>query len=653
MRAFSRRNRIASSKILFGAGALFSTICTVVAGAEALSGSCVRRTSDEKQCVGDCPSWMWSYAALHAGTLKEDAAGGAGRFAVWTCGSLLRGHNDCSGWGNRLLGIVSVFLFAVLTDRAMLIEWPDAGPLGLDNFLRSDLIDWRIPATFKGRKTRFSPDSLFIGNTYRNQSRLEFFFRSEDPWAVSEQLVWIRAKEGLFHSMWQNPFAQQRLCEMGLSHVDSIFSLLSRVLFRPHGQLKAALRRLEVEIAGRPLLALQMRFRSDFLDVEPGIGFTAADMDRFYASALAAETSQEKDGRGSAWFLATDSMAVVKSVFEGPYAGKVIWVNGTMAHLTVIERAKSPAEARLAQEEETETLLKIFVDFWMVVLADYAVISGQSTYGLTARGMRYDPAQMDDGTWTGSYTVFPAMSATDLQASCKALPSKLHAVMCGPSDTCFDGPFGFTLPHVSDCEADFGKEVCLVGQPSHGSRTWDPDPKCEEAIEWPDVPAVDSLCDGSFPEVRDMELVKHGLDFYAGILLMRNGTFVSGSGDSGEHADVCLQIGGQSRIVSDWFEWQNIRDGVCLVEWAINDILVLEASRLTLSDHSCFLRKSSSQTVKSELHEMVYLTCRITLPKSYPIGTELKMEVALNCPEFDISSAAHSKFVMLEEDIRE
>jgi len=58
--------------------------------------------------------------------------------------------------------MVSALAFAILSDRALVIEWPDTGDLALENYVRSDFIDWRVPEWLAERSTPYSHDSVLI-----------------------------------------------------------------------------------------------------------------------------------------------------------------------------------------------------------------------------------------------------------------------------------------------------------------------------------------------------------------------------------------------------------------------------------------------------------------------------------------------------------
>ena len=133
-----RRSLLALATLQMGAG---------VRGGGGLSGGSERH----RQRSWPDDSWQAQYADLHRSILTGSAPAGARRYLVWTCGTTFREPGcdlrsracNCVGYANRLLGLASAFLAAIITSRAFLIAWPGEEAVHLHNFFHSDRIDWR------------------------------------------------------------------------------------------------------------------------------------------------------------------------------------------------------------------------------------------------------------------------------------------------------------------------------------------------------------------------------------------------------------------------------------------------------------------------------------------------------------------------------
>jgi hypothetical protein len=204
--------------------------------------------------------WMEQYAALHKFIMSPESSPKMQRYVVWTCGTC----GSCAGWGNRLLGIASSLLLAVLTDRAFLIDWGDSPPL--DAFARSHYIDWRVPATFARARTPHSHGSRFLAAhtidlpapPRGDGHELRRFFRAVAPHELAEDVLWIQSSVGWFVDLLRNPNFLLPLCGLGLDHPDHALAQLAHLLLRPHGPAAAAVRHLAAQANGRPVVALQV-----------------------------------------------------------------------------------------------------------------------------------------------------------------------------------------------------------------------------------------------------------------------------------------------------------------------------------------------------------------------------------------------------------
>jgi hypothetical protein len=79
-----------------------------------------------------CGSWQANYAELHYKILRHTPPSSQ-KFALV--------HTWHRGWGDRLTSIVTIFLYALLTDRAFGIKWH--GTLPLESAFDTYGIDWR------------------------------------------------------------------------------------------------------------------------------------------------------------------------------------------------------------------------------------------------------------------------------------------------------------------------------------------------------------------------------------------------------------------------------------------------------------------------------------------------------------------------------
>ena len=141
-------------------------------------------------------SWQAQYAELHRSILNGTAPAGARRYLIWTCGKtfLTPGCNlkskacNCVGYANRLMGIASVFLAALVTQRAFLVAWPGLEGELLHNFFRSDLLDWRLNETLM--------EQLGITAGANSDDISEYLERAPGDWATHDILSLFNGEMG-------------------------------------------------------------------------------------------------------------------------------------------------------------------------------------------------------------------------------------------------------------------------------------------------------------------------------------------------------------------------------------------------------------------------------------------------------------------------
>jgi hypothetical protein len=127
---------------------------------------------------------LLKYARQHARARRLPPSA-SNRFVVWTCGCC---GEPCSGWGNRMLGIVSALMLAVLTERAFLIHWPADACAPLSDYIGSEWIDWRLPANFRSLLSAMDQEYLVNLEPVHGFEMSEKF-RSMDPRSLDSKAV--------------------------------------------------------------------------------------------------------------------------------------------------------------------------------------------------------------------------------------------------------------------------------------------------------------------------------------------------------------------------------------------------------------------------------------------------------------------------------
>ncbi|CAJ0875622.1 11073_t:CDS:2 [Entrophospora sp. SA101] len=170
-----------------------------------------------------CGSWQEKYTKLHKEILNENASQ---RYVTYICDSKI----NCGGLADRILGMASTFLFALLTDRAFLADWQV--PLPLDAIFTAPNIDW-------------SYDSLNPSHTIRNLNTTELYIIDYDPqdidyhfsltnWTTRypDSFIKFYTNQGLIQQTFDSKYYSSKLKEIGLKP-HTAFGCLMDYLFRP------------------------------------------------------------------------------------------------------------------------------------------------------------------------------------------------------------------------------------------------------------------------------------------------------------------------------------------------------------------------------------------------------------------------------------
>ncbi|CAG8642237.1 10453_t:CDS:2 [Gigaspora rosea] len=93
----------------------------------------VLELNSDESLDSSCGKWQEEYMKLHANILddKEEQ-----RYVTYICDA----NTNCGGLADRIFGMTSTFLFALLTNRAFLADWQV--PIPLDTIFSSPNVDW-------------------------------------------------------------------------------------------------------------------------------------------------------------------------------------------------------------------------------------------------------------------------------------------------------------------------------------------------------------------------------------------------------------------------------------------------------------------------------------------------------------------------------
>nr|CAG8601412.1 5690_t:CDS:2 [Entrophospora candida] len=170
-----------------------------------------------------CGSWQEDYTKLHNEIINGSAAQ---RYAAYVCDAKM----NCGGLADRILGMASTFLFALLTDRAFLADWQV--PLPLDAIFESPNIDWSYDS-FDPSYVIKDLDTTEINIIDYDSQDLDYYFPHTN-WTTRYPGPFIKfyTNQGLIQRTFDSKYYSSKLKEIGLEP-HTAFGCIVDYLFRP------------------------------------------------------------------------------------------------------------------------------------------------------------------------------------------------------------------------------------------------------------------------------------------------------------------------------------------------------------------------------------------------------------------------------------
>ncbi|CAM4848725.1 unnamed protein product [Rotaria magnacalcarata] len=289
----------------------------------------------------------------------------------------------CGGFGDRIKGIISAYLLALLTGRRFAIKM--SSPLDITSVLMPNAYDWRLPDTIiqrsqliVNRMTDASPSGIYLNMSIHNFA---------DSWKPYDNILFESNLDDII-AVLSNPSFQPKLKTLGLkpSKVDhdKLVPLIYEILFDPSSDIKAMVNNALtiVRHSGSPLICLHIRLgknpsipKDDFIFDRSS---SANEMINFVDKNLT-----RKGDQLPFIFVTSDSDEEVIKVRQH-YFGRSLALEGPILH---IDRVSNCSKKTLYSG-----YLKVVADFYMLGQCDTSILS-YSGYSLQANLRRENPYQ--------------------------------------------------------------------------------------------------------------------------------------------------------------------------------------------------------------------------------------------------------------------
>ncbi|KAL6063024.1 hypothetical protein QOT17_011820 [Balamuthia mandrillaris] len=311
----------------------------------------------EARCRAVQP-WMKDYVRLH-----EEMASGrrAPRYAVYQCSGKF-----CGGYGDRMTGIVSVFLYAILTDRAFMVDWTT--PVDITEFLHSPL-DWRWDSS---RLSAFSsiPKTKTLRQIDIKDTAAQKYYQQRDILSKEDHqldVVYIQTNIAWYQELLRSPLLAEKLrSKMGIengwetSWDTEFWGCLLTHLVRPSPALQQEVDEVKKQMGTHFNIGIQVRTGGEWDNSR----LKGESLDSFWQCAqhLAHQLKSfhlqqgvEQEDVDYKFYVTGDADSVLTAAKEALGEDRVVALTGPITHTEKSSRAAA-----------REGMMRTLTDVWML-----------------------------------------------------------------------------------------------------------------------------------------------------------------------------------------------------------------------------------------------------------------------------------------------
>ncbi|KAK7243545.1 hypothetical protein RIF29_38346 [Crotalaria pallida] len=325
---------------------------------------------------------------------KNNAAAATCKYLVWI---------PINGLGNQMISIVATFLYAVLTDRVLLIKsGKDKYGLFCEPFLNST---WILPKNFpfwnyKNIETYQSmlkkdkdynskedfPSSLFL-NLQHTKDDLDKFFHCDHSQDLLRNvpLLILKSDQYFVPSLSMNPSFNPEITKM-FPEKDTVFYHSGRYLFHPSNEAWGLISSFYQEYLAKADERIALQIRVFTPDTTP----QQAVMDLLLSCIIKNKLLPELDTQNSASYTGknrTMKAVLVTSLY--PEYGenlRTMYQNKSTVTGELIEVYQPSHEEHQKRHDKTHNM-KAWTEMYLLSLCDVLVTTSVSTFGYVAQGL--------------------------------------------------------------------------------------------------------------------------------------------------------------------------------------------------------------------------------------------------------------------------
>ncbi|ESQ35409.1 hypothetical protein EUTSA_v10009872mg [Eutrema salsugineum] len=357
-----------------------------------------------KHCGPDTEAYKRSKEQLDQHVTLSGSSGELCQYIVWV---------PLSGLGNRILSLVSVFLYALLTERVILVDqrndirdlfcepFPATSwllPLDFPLTDQFDSFNWRTPISYGNMlkrhvinsSTETFPSYLYLHLVHNYGDYDQMFFCQGDQ-SLIKKVPWLIVKSDNYFipSLWLIPSFQPELSKL-FPQKDTVFHHLARYLIHPTNQVWGLVSRFYDAYLSRADETLGIQVR-----VFHRAGFHQLVMDQIVSCTQRenllpeAAASQEEDSQQVTNISRIQKLkAVLVTSLNPEYSNslKRLYWEG-LSFTGDIVGVYQPSQEMYQQRNKKLHNQKALAEMYLLSLTDNIVTSAWSTFGYVAQGL--------------------------------------------------------------------------------------------------------------------------------------------------------------------------------------------------------------------------------------------------------------------------
>ena len=330
-----------------------------------------------------CGTWQAEYTELHRSILAQPVPDQ----------KLVVGAGAPSGFSDRLVGAISVFLFGLLSRRAVqFVNIQEEYPEFKESYI-SPNIDWTRPPLPPGVRDfmneqppyngsvfhywtddDLATDNLLAKMSIQNEGlkpEQEQFFLSNNSAFSSHHTIYVMTIRGTTVRMFQNPYHRRELYNMGLTPQNA-FQCIFNYLFQPLPEVSELSRAQERTMSHHLTIGIQIRTGDGAFDESGDAAKDFGLLERymhFFDCALEVENNNKLPNVPVQWLLMTDSV-LLRQTARRVYGSKI--------------RLGTGLRPVHSSQHNMDGLHGFLAEHRLLSLSDFFIITFESGIGRTA-----------------------------------------------------------------------------------------------------------------------------------------------------------------------------------------------------------------------------------------------------------------------------